>query len=72
MSKRFWKTLTSNAGVYSIGEVADGNVDHVWLYGESLDGLIEFPLYYELINVFANDMSLNQFQDLFINRLKNI
>ena len=55
--KWFWKEFTSRAGVYSLGECFNGNVDYVSSYQGSLDGVFDYPLYYTLGDVFGNKSS---------------
>ncbi|PKY02692.1 family 13 alpha amylase in complex with acarbose [Aspergillus campestris IBT 28561] len=52
VQKDFWKGYNEAAGVYCVGEVLDGDVDNICSYQEVMDGLLNYPIYYPLINAF--------------------
>lgn len=54
VEKSFWPGFRSAAGVYSIGEVLDGDINHTCSYQEELDGVLNYPLYYRLIEAFRD------------------
>ena len=54
--KSFWKKFTQSAGVFQIGEVFNGNVDYVNSYLDSMDSVINYPLYYNIKESFCYDM----------------
>ncbi len=39
----FWTIFNSASGIYNVGEVADGNVDYVCPYQNSMDGVLAYP-----------------------------
>ncbi|KAL0235497.1 hypothetical protein GEMRC1_002079 [Eukaryota sp. GEM-RC1] len=49
----FWKEYTSAAGVFSTGEVFNGNPEYVGHYQGAMDSLLNYPLYFTLKNVFG-------------------
>ena len=50
----FWPGFTSAAGVYSVGEVFDGDPKYVCGFQNDLDGLLNYPLWYPLTAAFAS------------------
>jgi len=44
--KDFWLKFNENSGVYTIGEVFDGDMNFVHNYYGPLDGLLNYPLWY--------------------------
>ena len=57
----FWLGFQAAADVYTVGEVSDGRVDHACPYqalnssnGGALDGILNYPLFYQLTNFFNN------------------
>lgn len=54
VQKSFWSGFKSAAGVFSIGEVFDGDASYTCAYQEQLDGLLNYPLYYPMIRAFQN------------------
>lgn len=46
VEKEFWPDFVSAAGVYSVGEVWDGDVDYLAGYAELMDGLLDYGIYY--------------------------
>ncbi|PWN50517.1 alpha-amylase [Violaceomyces palustris] len=50
--KDFWPGFVSSAGVYSIGEVFQGDPAYVGPYQQVMDGLLNYPLYYPLTRAF--------------------
>ncbi|KAJ5216985.1 family 13 alpha amylase in complex with acarbose [Penicillium chermesinum] len=55
VQKDFWTAgFTEAAGVYTIGEVDNGDESIVCPYQEVLDGFVNYPLYYPLLNAFKS------------------
>ena len=57
----FWPSFQSAAGIYAVGEVSDGRIDHACPYqapsssnGGALDGILNYPLFYALTYFFNN------------------
>lgn len=50
----FWSGFTSAAGVYSVGEVLDGDPNYVCGFQNELDGLLNYPLWYPLTAAFSS------------------
>jgi len=50
----FWPGFNSAAGVYCLGEVLDGDPLYTCPYQSSLDGVLNYPLYYALTRAFQN------------------
>ena len=49
----FWGEFTNNAGVYSIGEYFNGDPAKLGPYQSYMDGLLSYPMYYTLRDVFG-------------------
>ncbi|KZF21659.1 glycoside hydrolase family 13 protein [Xylona heveae TC161] len=54
VEKDFWQPFNKAAGVYAVGEVSDGNVDYVCPYTSVLDGVLDYPSYWQATNFFSN------------------
>ena len=54
MEKTFLANFNDAAGIYSVGEVFDGDASYTCGYQGSLDGILNYPLYYPLINAFQS------------------
>jgi len=60
VQKDFWFNFSHRAGVYTIGEVADGRIDYVASFQGCVDGLLNFPMYYTLMNVFTQNFPMTE------------
>ena len=58
MPKQFWSEYTQSAGVFSIGEVFNGNPKYVAGYQGSLAATLNYPMYYKLLNAFQHKQSM--------------
>ncbi|KAL8938114.1 MAG: hypothetical protein Q9211_003358 [Gyalolechia sp. 1 TL-2023] len=59
VEKTFWPSFRSAAGIYSMGEVLDGNTNYTCSYQDELDGLLNYPLYFRLIEAFRDTNGTN-------------
>ncbi|KAI0965401.1 glycoside hydrolase superfamily [Xylaria arbuscula] len=59
VNKDFWSPFSSAAGVYTVGEVFDGDVDYVAGYADLMSGLLNYPIYYPL-NAFYQQTGSSQ------------
>ncbi|KAI1146302.1 glycoside hydrolase superfamily [Nemania diffusa] len=59
VDKAFWPGFSSAAGVYTIGEVFDGDVTYVAGYADLMSGLLNYPLYYPM-NAFYQQTGSSQ------------
>jgi len=51
----FWDEFTNSSGVFSIGEIADGNPSFVGSYqGSHMDSTLGFPLFYKLKYLYSD------------------
>ncbi|KAJ6505398.1 GH13 alpha-amylase precursor [Mycena sanguinolenta] len=50
----FWPGYAASAGVFTLGEVESGDPAYVASYLEVLDGVLDYPTYYKLIDAFAS------------------
>lgn len=60
--KPFWPKIQSAAGVYTVGEIFNGNIDIVRDYQNYIDGVLSYPLWFSLKNVFAYGQSARQLE----------
>ena len=54
VDKNFLLGFKSDAGIYSVGEVLNGDVAYACPYQKQLDGILNYPLYYPLTRAFQN------------------
>jgi len=54
VQQAFWPGFNSAAGVYCLGEVLDGDPAYTCPYQSSLDGVLNYPLYFALTSAFQN------------------
>lgn len=59
----FWCEYARAAGVYSIGEVLNGDPQYVSVYQGCLDATLNYPMYYVLFNVFQKRQSMRMIHD---------
>ncbi|OCH88147.1 alpha-amylase [Obba rivulosa] len=52
--KDFWPQFAQNAGVFTIGEVLDGNTSYVGPYTQVLDSVLDYPTFYPLTSAFVS------------------
>ncbi|KAK4698142.1 hypothetical protein P7C71_g17, partial [Lecanoromycetidae sp. Uapishka_2] len=48
----FWSGFQKAAEIYAVGEVSDGRVDVACPYQDSLDGILNYPMFYQLTYFF--------------------
>jgi alpha-amylase len=74
----FWSQFNSAAGMYCVGEVFNGDISYVSNYQNYMDGVLSYPLYYTMMNVFAYQQSMYQLETLlgpsgtFASKFKNV
>lgn len=56
----FWSALTTRTGVFTIGEVFNGDVTLVAPYQGALSATLSYPLFFVLRRVFAQRQSMTQ------------
>lgn len=61
----FWVQYTQAAGVYTIGEVFNGNMNYVASYQGPLSGVLNYPLYFTIRSVFQSGQSMYNLQNYF-------
>ncbi|OQE06679.1 hypothetical protein PENVUL_c017G05970 [Penicillium vulpinum] len=54
VQKSFWPGFNSAAGVYSVGEVFDGDPAYTCDYQHYIDGVLNYPMYYPLLRAFQS------------------
>ena len=60
VEKPFWTDFTKSSGVYSVGEVYDQRTGFSGLYQGPVDGVLNYPLYFTLIDVYCRGRPLYQ------------
>lgn len=65
VEKDYWPGFSSAAGVYTIGEVFDGNPDYVAGYANLMSGLLNYPVYYPMNNFYQQKGSSQALVDMF-------
>jgi alpha-amylase len=61
----FWKLFNDAAGCYAIGEVFNGDIKYVSPFqGQALDGVLSYPMFFQIRNVFASGKSFSMLQTL--------
>ena len=63
----FWSEYAKSAGVYSVGEVFNSNVGLVSSYQGQLDGMLNYPIFWTLKDVFAGGQSMYNLRVAFSN-----
>jgi len=61
----FWKEYNDAAGVYTVGEVFNGDIGLIASYQGSLDALLNYPLYFTMKDVFSSSNSMYGLRNLF-------
>ncbi|KAL4764014.1 alpha-amylase [Aspergillus foveolatus] len=65
VQKDFWRDYNDAAGVYCVGEVFQGDPDYTCGYQEVMDGVLNYPIYYPLLNAFSSTFgSLNDLANM--------
>lgn len=54
----FWSEYKESAGVFTIGEVFNGNIGYVASYQGNLDAMLNYPLYFTIKSVFDYKQSM--------------
>ncbi|KAL6238207.1 hypothetical protein BDW75DRAFT_237704 [Aspergillus navahoensis] len=54
VQKDFWRDYNDAAGVYCIGEIFHGDPDYTCGYQEVMDGVLNYPIYYPLLDAFSS------------------
>jgi alpha-amylase len=60
----FWSEFNAAAGMYCVGEVFNGDISYVSNYQNYLDGVLSYPLFYTMLNVFAYQQNMSQLETL--------
>ncbi|KAI5837212.1 glycoside hydrolase superfamily [Morchella snyderi] len=63
VEKDFWSGFTSAAGVFSIGEVYNGDPAYVGPYQNYMSSLVNFPMYYVITDAYARKASFQPLVD---------
>ena len=64
VAKTFWSQYSKSAGVYTVGEVFNGDPHYVAGYqGTALDATLNYPMYYKLYNAFQKKESMRNIHD---------
>lgn len=63
VAKSFWSQYSKSAGVYTVGEVFNGDPNYVSGYQGALDATLNYPMYYKLKNAFQDRQSMSNIHD---------
>lgn len=63
--KNFWRDFAAAAGVYTVGEVFDGRISYVSDYQNYIDATLNYPLYFQLKNVFLYSNGMNTLESFY-------
>jgi alpha-amylase len=78
VSADFWAEWNAAAGMYCVGEVFNGDIDYVAPYQLYMDGMLSYPLYFAMIDVFSSQKSMSEFESLigpsgsYFSKFKNV
>ncbi|RYC61626.1 hypothetical protein CHU98_g4586 [Xylaria longipes] len=64
VNKEFWPGFSSAAGVYTIGEVFDGDVNYIAGYAGLMSGLLNYAIYYPMNNFYQQTGSSQALVDM--------
>ncbi len=56
--KAFWSQFATASGVYTVGEVFDGDMKYVGGYVGSLDGVLNYPFFNTMRDIFYNQKDM--------------
>lgn len=60
----FWTEWNKAANMYCVGEVFNGDINYVAPYQNYLDGMLSYPLYFAMMDVFGSQNSMTEFEGL--------
>ena len=60
VEKDFWPPFSAAAGVYTIGEVFDGNPDYLAGYANGMSGLLNYAIYYPMNRFYQQQQRSSQ------------
>jgi alpha-amylase len=63
VAKSFWSQYSKSAGVFTMGEVFNGNPSYVAGYQGALDSTLNYPMYFKLKNAFQERQSMRNIHD---------
>ena len=61
--KSFWSQYSKEAGVFTMGEVFNGNPEYVAGYQGPLAATLNYPMYYKLYNAFQKKETMRNIHD---------
>lgn len=64
--KDFWSEFSQSAGVFTIGEIFDGRKDFIANYLCCIDSALNYPLYYQLKDVFISKTSMRNLEWFYV------
>jgi alpha-amylase len=60
----FWSEFSAASNMYCVGEVFNGDINYVSQYQNYMDGVLSYPLYFSMLNVFAYQKSMYELESL--------
>lgn len=64
---QFWAEFTKASGVYQVGEILNQDYGYIGNYQNYMDGVLNYPLYYQLKNVFGSRQSMYTWRNHYSN-----
>lgn len=59
----FWTEFNEAANMYCVGEIFNGDINYVAPYQNYMDGVLSYPLFFAMRDVFGSQKSMYTFQD---------
>lgn len=70
--KWFWKEFAASAGVYTVGEVFNGNMGYVGGYVGTVNSVLNYPFFFWARDTLFNDKEMMNFRNYYTEWSKNI
>jgi alpha-amylase len=70
--KWFWQQFTSSAGVYTVGEVFNGDMGYVGGYVGSVSSILNYPFFYWVRDTLSNNKDMTNLRSYYIEWSKKI
>lgn len=70
--KWFWAKYRSAAGVYTVGEVFDGDMGYVSGYLGSMDAVLNYPFFFRARDIIFNTKDMYELRTYYIDWAKHI
>lgn len=68
----FWSSFNDAAGVFTMGEVFDGDMHYASQYIGPLDTVLDYPFFFQMKDIWINTKSMFGIRDFYNNWLKYV